>query len=44
MALLTILMLILLNGVLAMSEMAVVASRRARLRSCAGANVAIPAG
>jgi putative hemolysin len=33
MALLTILMLILLNGALAMSEMAVVASRRARLRS-----------
>jgi len=33
MALLIILMLILLNGVLAMSEMAVVASRRARLRS-----------
>jgi putative hemolysin len=33
MALLTILMLILLNGALAMSEMAVVASRRSRLRS-----------
>jgi putative hemolysin len=32
MALLTILLLILLNGVFAMSEMAVVASRRARLR------------
>jgi len=33
MALLTILMLILLNGVLAMSEMAIVASRRVRLHS-----------
>lgn len=32
MALLTILLLILLNGILAMSEMALVASRRARLR------------
>jgi CBS domain containing-hemolysin-like protein len=32
MALLTILLLVLLNGVFAMSEMAVVASRRARLR------------